>query len=110
TNKSFFLSRGDVLGEVEVFSESPRTRLVRAHEESSLQCFPRANFGELVKSVPSFFRYLCGQMAGRLVRARELAVEQHHGQELSGRISTFDLTTIHQTIVNSGQTGELRIR
>src|SRR3954451_425655 len=54
------LSRGDVVGDVEAFTESPRTRLVRAGEdETSLQCFPRANFGELLKSVPSFFNYLC---------------------------------------------------
>src|SRR4051812_12777362 len=59
---SFYLSRGDVVGEIEVFSEAPRTRLVRAAEETSLQCFPRNNFPELVRAVPSFFRYLCEQM------------------------------------------------
>src|SRR5205814_6967790 len=91
---SFYLSRGSVIGEVEVFSESPRTRLVRAHEETSLQCFPHANFQELVRRVPSFFRYLCEHMAERLINARELAIAQHHALELSGRISTFDLTTI----------------
>jgi CRP-like cAMP-binding protein len=107
---NFYLSRGDVIGEVEVFSESPRTRLVRAHEETSLQCFPHANFQELVRRVPSFFRYLCEHMAERLINAREMAIAQHHALELSGRISTFDLTTIHQTVVNSGQTGELRIK
>ncbi|MEY2439668.1 MAG: hypothetical protein QOI34_1053, partial [Verrucomicrobiota bacterium] len=109
-SQSFYLTRGDVIGEVEVFSEAPRTRQVKAHEETSLQCFPLANFPELVRLVPSFFRYLCGQMADRLLKARELAVAQHHALELSGRISTFDLTTIHQTVVNSGQTGELSIK
>src|ERR1700688_2191638 len=39
SEKSFFVTRGDVVGEVEVFSESPRTRMVRIHEEASLQCF-----------------------------------------------------------------------
>src|SRR5205814_7411411 len=74
---SFYLSRGSVIGEVEVFSETPRTRLVRAAEETSLQCFPRVNFPELVRLVPSFFRYLCEQLANRLLNARELAAEQH---------------------------------
>lgn len=105
------LSRGDVVGDVEAFSEAPRTRMVRAaEEETSLQCFPRANFGELVKSVPSFYRYLCEHMANRLLQAHDLPLQQSHGLELSGRISTFDLTTIHQTVVNSGQTGELQIK
>src|SRR4051794_25777156 len=45
SSQRMLLSRGDVVGDVEAFSESPRTRLVRAHEEeTSLQCFPRANF------------------------------------------------------------------
>ena len=107
---AFYLSRGDVIGDIEVFSEAPRTRLVRAHEDTSLQCFPRANFDEMLGRVPSFFRYLCEQMAARLLQARELAVQQHNALELSGRISNFDLATIHQTVVNSGQTGELRIK
>src|SRR5689334_2101603 len=36
------LTRGDVIGDVEVFGDTPRLQLVRAHEASSLQCFPRA--------------------------------------------------------------------
>ncbi|HJT80621.1 MAG TPA: cyclic nucleotide-binding domain-containing protein [Chthoniobacterales bacterium] len=105
------LSRGDVIGDVETFSDSPRTRTVRsAEDETSLQCFPRANFDELLRRVPSFYHYLCGHMAARLMQAHDLPLQQSHGLELSGRISTFDLTTIHQTVVNSGQTGELQIK
>lgn len=105
------LSRGDVIGDVESFSDSPRTRLVRVGEDdTSLQCFPQANFDELLRMVPSFFRYLCGHMAARLMQTHDLPLQQSHGLELSGCISTFDLTTIHQTVVNSGQTGELQIK
>jgi CRP-like cAMP-binding protein len=105
------LVRGDVIGDIEAFSDSPRTRTVRAGEdETSLQCFPQANFNELLRAVPSFFQYLCGHMAARLMQAHDLPLQQSHGLELSGRISTFDLTTIHQTVVNSGQTGELQIK
>jgi hypothetical protein len=49
-------------------------------------------------------------MAGRLMQAHDLPLHQSHGLELTGCISTFDLTTIHQTLVNSGQTGELQIK
>jgi hypothetical protein len=38
-----------------------------------------------------------------------VAVAQSHCLELSGTLSKFDLVTIYQTIVNSSQTGELRI-
>jgi len=105
------LSRGDVIGDIEAFSDSPRMRMVRAYEDdTSLQCFPQANFDQLLRVVPSFFRYLCGHMAGRLMQAHDLPLQQSHGFELSGRMSTFDLTTIHQTVINSGQTGELQIK
>jgi CRP-like cAMP-binding protein len=104
------IGRGDLLGDVEVFANIRRTQLVRACEVASLQCFPRANFPELLRLVPSFFRYLCEQIAERIVRERDLAQEQQDELHLSGRISKFDLTTIHQTIMSSGQTGELSIK
>src|SRR6266550_5939775 len=107
---SVFLGSGDITGEVEVFLDIRRTHLVRAHEAASLQCFPRANFAELLRLVPSFYHYVCAQMAYRLFAERDLACEQNHSLELSGRISNFDLTTIHQTVVSSGQTGELTIK
>jgi len=44
------------------------------------------------------------------MQAADMPLYQSHGLELSGRMSTFDLTTIHQTVVNSGQTGELQIK
>jgi CRP-like cAMP-binding protein len=105
-----YLSKGDVVGEVEVFTDLVRLELVRAQEAGSLQCFPRANFPELIRLVPSFFRYLCEQMAGRLVEAHDLMVEQSRCLEQSGRFSNLDLTTVHQTIKSSGQTGELIIK
>ena len=108
--KSEFLGRGDTIGDVETFLGIRRTQLVRAHEASNVQCFPRANCAELLRLVPSFYQYLCAQMAYRLLTERELAVEQPHALELSGRISNFDLTTIYQTVVSSGQTGELSIK
>jgi CRP-like cAMP-binding protein len=104
------LTRGQVIGHVEAFSEMPRTQLVRAPTGASLQCFPRANFHQLVRLVPSFFRYLCEQMAFRVLQANDQMESMEEHAPLSGRISHFDLTTVHQTIANSGQTGELRIK
>ncbi len=108
--ESILLARGEVIGDVEAFSELPRTHLVRAPAGASLQCFPRANFHQLVRSVPSFFRYLCEQMAFRVLQANDKAKILDEHAPLSGRISHFDLTTVHQTIANSGQTGQLSIK
>jgi CRP-like cAMP-binding protein len=109
-NKVVLLGRGDLVGDVEVFADMRRTQMVRAKEAASLQCFPRANFPELLRLVPDFYRYLCEQMAARLLKERDLADDLENSLELSGRISNFDLTTIHQTIMSSGQTGELSIQ
>ena len=104
-----YLSRGDIFGDVEVLTERPRKYLVRTREPVSLQCFHRDDFPELVRRVPSFFQYLCEQLAFRLAQARDLTLAQSHCLELSGSLSNFDLVTVYQTIVNSSQTGELRI-
>jgi CRP-like cAMP-binding protein len=104
-----YLSRGDIFGDVEVLTERPRKYLVRTRESASLQCFHRKDFPELIKRVPSFFQYLCEQLAFRLAQARDLALAQSRCLELSGSLSNFDLVTIYQTIANSAQTGELRI-
>lgn len=103
-----YLSRGDIFGDVEILTERPRKYLVRTREPVSLQCFHRENFPELVRRVPAFFQYLSEQLAFRLAQARDL-LAQSHCLELSGSLSNFDLVTVYQTIVNSSQTGELRI-
>ncbi len=108
--KSVRLGRGEIIGDIEVFCDIRRTQTVRAIETASLQCFPRNNFAELLRRVPSFYRFLCEQMAARLVAEREVAAEFDDSLELTGSISNFDLTTIHQTIMSSGQTGELTIK
>ncbi|HEV2843177.1 MAG TPA: cyclic nucleotide-binding domain-containing protein [Chthoniobacterales bacterium] len=104
-----YLSRGDIFGDVEVLTERPRKYLVRTREPVSLQCFHRENFPELVRRVPSFFQYLSEQLAFRLAQARDLTLSESHCLELSGSLSNFDLVTVYQTIVNSSQTGELRV-
>ena len=108
--KSVIFGRGDIVGDLEVFADTRRAQIVRATEPASLQCFPRANFPELLRLVPSFFIFTCEQLALRSLQERDLANEQDEKLELSGRISNFDLTTIHQTVMSSGQTGKLKIR
>lgn len=107
---STYLSRGDIFGDVEVLTDLPRKHSVRTCEPVSVQCFARENFAELVQRVPSFFRYLSEQLAGRLLQARDVALSRSHCLELSGSLANFDLVTVYQTIMNSSQTGELAIR
>lgn len=106
-----FLSRGDVLGEVEALTEQPRRQTARTCEAVSVQIFRRDDFPELLQRVPTFFRFLCNELARRVAEpgvARRPA--RDHALELSGSLANFDLVTIYQTIVNSAQTGQLSIR
>ena len=105
-----YLSRGDVLGEVEVLTEQPRRNSALTREAVSLQSFRRQDFPELLQRVPTFFRFLCDELACRLAEARIIAAAPAQRLELSGSLANFDLITIYQTIVNSSQTGELSIR
>src|SRR6478736_3213397 len=104
-----YLSRGDVLGDVESLSGLPRKQQARTCEPVSLQCFRVKDFPELIRRVPSFFHFLSSQLAQRLAQARDLAMAQSHCLELSGNLAHFDLITVYQTIANSSQTGQLRI-
>jgi len=104
-----YLSRGDVLGDVETLSGLPRKQVARTCEPVSVQCFQRKDFPELIRRVPSFFHFLSGQLASRLSQARDLAMTQSHCLELGGNLANFDLITVYQTISNSSQTGQLRI-
>jgi CRP-like cAMP-binding protein len=104
-----YLSRGDIFGDFETLSGTPHQHLVRTREAASLQCFRRRDFQNLIERVPSFFLYLSEQLARRLSQAGDGALAQSHCMELSGSLSNFDLVTIYQTILNSCQTGELRI-
>jgi CRP-like cAMP-binding protein len=104
-----YLSRGDMFGDVEALTGQPRSHLVRTQEPVSLQAFQTGDFPELVRRVPMFFKYLCEQLAFRLLHEHDVALPSSHCLELSGSLSNFDLTTIYQTITHSAQTGELRI-
>jgi CRP/FNR family cyclic AMP-dependent transcriptional regulator len=104
-----YLSRGDILGEVETLSGLPRKHVARTCEPVSLQCFKLKDFPELIRRIPSFFHFLSSQLALRLAQARDLALAQSHCLELAGNLANFDLITVYQTIANSSQSGQLRI-
>ncbi len=103
------LSRGHVLGDVEIFSGLPRKQTARTCGTVSLQCFERKDFPELIRRVPSFFHFLSSQLASRLAQADDVATTESNSLELGGNLSNFDLVTVYQTITNSSQTGQLRI-
>src|SRR5256885_13412953 len=99
-----YLSRGDILGEVETLSGLARKHVARACEPASLQCFQLKDFPELIRRVPSFFHFLSSQLALRLAPARALPPAPSPSLPLSGNLATFHLLTVYQTIVKSFHT------
>jgi len=101
-----YLSRGDIFGATDTFAFSPRSHSAAAQEDASVQCFQRKNFAAISHRVPSFFLFLCEKMAERL-HQRDPGKHISVCKQLSGSLANFDLVTVHQTIISSGQTGEL---
>src|SRR5205814_9793367 len=77
-----------------------------AQELVSVQCFERQNFTAIARRVPTFFLFLCEQMALRLQQSSAITATSVC-QQLRGDLANFDLVTVHQTIISSGQTGKL---
>ncbi len=101
-----YLSRGDIFGATETLAYTARSHTATAQEAASVQCFERKNFGAISRRVPAFFLFLCEKMASRLQQpdpGKRVSV----CKQLSGSLQNFDLVTVHQTIISSGQTGEL---
>src|SRR5256885_8811004 len=84
-----YLSRGDILGEVETLSGLPRKHVARTCEPVSPQCFQLKDFPELIRRVPSFFHFLSTQLALRLTQARDLAITQITYLDLSGILASY---------------------
>jgi CRP-like cAMP-binding protein len=103
-----FVTRGDIFGVADALGKTPRSTSARAQETCSLQCFNRENFVAISQRVPSFLLFLCEQMALRLNHVRT-GKSPAGPQKLSGSLANFDLITVHQTIISSGQTGELEV-
>jgi CRP-like cAMP-binding protein len=101
-----YLSRGDIFGATETLASTPRSHSAAAQEAASVQCFERKNFAAIAYRVPAFFLFLSEKMASRLQQpnpGKRVSV----CKQLSGSLANFDLITVHQTIISSGQTGEL---
>jgi CRP-like cAMP-binding protein len=101
-----YLSRGDIFGATDTLACMPRSHSAAAQETASVQCFKRENFSIISKRLPSFFLFLCEKMASRL-QQRDPGKRVSVCKQLSGSLANFDLVTVHQTIISSGQTGEL---
>ncbi len=106
---SLLLSRGDLLGDIDTLTKTPRRHTARARGAVTVQCFQVEDFPELARRAPSFFLFLSQNLASRLRAELDATDGDSEPLQLHGNLANFDLVTVYQTIVSSRQTGELRI-
>lgn len=103
-----YLGPGEVLGELALLTGSPRSATARCPERAVLFCLEKAVFLDLMASLPAFSRNLCLVLAKRLETTTS-RVPRGTVKQLQGNLRFFDLATVIQTLIGSGQTGNLLV-
>jgi CRP-like cAMP-binding protein len=103
-----YLSAGDVLGEVAMFTQAIRSSAARLPEGGEVFMVDRENFLGIVSAFPELAMKLCYVFAKRL-EATVKNMRKERQRQLSGNLKFFDLPTVIQTIIGSRMTGTLRV-
>lgn len=69
---------GQILGEMALIDESPRSATVLTRTECHLVSIGRAEFDLLIRETPAFGRHVMGVMASRLRRMNERLEQVYH--------------------------------
>lgn len=103
-----YLGRGECFGELALLTRSPRHANVRVPEQAELMIVEHNLFEHLMQNHPEFPSQLCVILAHRLVKLlQDLPVSDK--KELQGNLQYFDLATVVQTLISSGQTGVMTL-
>ena len=103
-----YLGKGECFGELAILTESVRQADVRVPEEAQLLIIEHELFDELMKAHAGFAGQLCVILAHRLVKLLQ-GLPMDEKKELQGNLQNFDLATIVQTLISSGQTGVMTL-
>jgi len=103
-----YLSRGECLGEMALITGRPRSASARIPQGAEVLRIP-AQVYELILDNNFFLRRLCELLAYRLETADKKLAATPSGKELRGDLQYFDVSTVIQTLINSGQSGVMFI-
>ncbi len=104
-----YLSKGECFGEMALITGRPRSASVRVPQAAEVLEIPAELYEELLQENPLFLRRLCEILAFRLEHADRQIVVEEHRKELQGSLHFFDLATVMQTLINTGQSGIMLI-
>jgi CRP-like cAMP-binding protein len=104
-----YLGERETLGEMSIFTESPRSSMARVPERAELLVISRKAFMGLMEETPVLAIKLASVLAMRLEAWIMKQRIQIKGQELSGSLEYFDPSTLIQTLAHNDRTGLLTI-
>ncbi|HSI82813.1 MAG: cyclic nucleotide-binding domain-containing protein [Candidatus Methylacidiphilales bacterium] len=104
-----YLTRGDVFGEIGVLTSNVRVAGIVTCEEVELMKISKQDFIFLMGRIPQLGAFMASYLAERLYETTERATFNSYSVDFGGSLLRFDMLLIFQTIISSGQTGELRL-
>jgi len=104
-----YISPGEAIGDMGIFTQTPRRSAGRAPEFADVLTLGPPVFEELSSTVPGYGLGIAAVFARRLEGFIKHMREQKRRKELSGKLKYFDLPTVVQTLVTARQTGVLTI-
>jgi len=105
-----YLGDGDSIGEMVLFTGSPRSSLARVPEEAEIFAIGRTAIIELCREEPALALYFCRLFASRLESWVKKGRRQDTQRQLQGSLRYFDLATVLQTLGDTSGSGTLVVR
>ena len=105
-----YIGEGDAIGEMVLFTGSPRSSMARVPEEAEVFVITRAGVIELCRQEPDLALYFARVFASRLESWVKKGRRQDTQRQLAGNLRFFDLATVMQTLGDSQSSGTLVVR
>lgn len=105
-----YIGEGDAIGEMVLFTGSPRSSMARVPEVAEVFVITRAGVIELCRQEPDLALYFARVFASRLESWVKKGRRQDTQRQLAGNLRFFDLATVMQTLGDSQSSGTLVVR
>ncbi len=102
-----YISPGELIGGVALLTGTPRRSTARVPEQARIWKLTRGEFESFVDEMPGYGMELARMFARRLQNLITTMHRQVRRKELSGKLKYFDIPTVVQTLLTSGQNGLL---